>query len=599
MELKVGKTEWDLSKLFKSDDDPKIAEQRKLMQEKVKEFIEKWKKRDDYLKEPGILKEALDDYESLLRKYGGGGNEEYYFWLKTQIDQNNPKLKAKFNQINELAKKLENETNFFVLRLAKIPGKEQAKFLDSNELNEYKHFLEMIFREAKHLLNEEEEKILNLKSTASHENWVKMTSEFLGKEEREVLTEKGIKEKKNFSEILEMMSSPDKKARDSAGEAFNDILSKNADVAEHEINSILLDKKVDDELRKMPRPDYSRHLSDDIKSELVDGLIKAVSKRFDLSKKYYKLKANLLGVKKLQYHERNVHYGNTKKEYTYEESVNMVYGVLRNLDEEFAKIFKGFVENGQIDVYPRKNKKMGGFCSFKLKDNPIFIMLNYVNNIDQIRVIAHETGHGINFELTKKQNMLNTRISLATAETASTFMEDFALKEVLKDADDELRLELMTMKLNEDVSSVMRQTACYMFEQELHKSFREKGYLSKEEIGKLFQKHMESYMGDSVEQSKGSENWWVYWWQIRRFFYNYSYASGLLISKAMQNSVKQNPKFIEKVKGFLSAGSSDSPESIFEKMGIKLDEKFWNKGLDEVENLLNETEKLAKKLGKI
>jgi len=75
------------------------------------------------------------------------------------------------------------------------------------------------------------------------------------------------------------------------------------------------------------------------------------------------------------------------------------------------------------------------------------------------------------------------------------------------------------------------------------------------------------YMGNFVEQSPGSENWWVYWSHIRNFFYNYSYASGLLISKSLQNFVKKDPKFIDKVKIFLSAGSSDSPKNIFKNLG--------------------------------
>ena len=62
---------------------------------------------------------------------------------------------------------------------------------------------------------------------------------------------------------------------------------------------------------------------------------------------------------------------------------------------------------------------------------------------------------------------------------------------------------------------------------------RKKSYLAKEEIGEIFQKHMISYMGDSVEQNEGSQNWWVYW-VISDRFYVYSYASGLLISKALQ-----------------------------------------------------------------
>ena len=158
----------------------------------------------------------------------------------------------------------------------------------------------------------------------------------------------------------------------------------------------------------------------------------------------------------------------------------------------------------------------------------------------------------------------------------------------------------MMMKLNDDVSTIFRQVACYKFEQALHQEFRDKGYLSKEDIGRLFQKHMAAYMGDSVLQSIGSENWWVYWSHIRMFFYVYSYASGLLISKSLQNSVKQDRVFIEKVKEFLSAGKSDSPKNIFQKLGVDITKKeFWDKGLDEVEALLQETTTLAKKLGKI
>jgi oligoendopeptidase F len=189
---------------------------------------------------------------------------------------------------------------------------------------------------------------------------------------------------------------------------------------------------------------------------------------------------------------------------------------------------------------------------------------------------------------------------VSTAEVASTFMEDFVLQEIIRKADDEMRLAVMMMKLNDEVSTIFRQIACYRFEQELHERFRKTGYLSKEDIGQLFQKHMKSYMGNSVEQSPGSENWWVYWGHIRSFFYVYSYASGLLISKSLQNSVKKDPRFIGKVKEFLSAGLSDSPKNIFRGLGIDItDKKFWVRGLEEVETLLNETAHLATKLGKI
>jgi oligoendopeptidase F len=259
------------------------------------------------------------------------------------------------------------------------------------------------------------------------------------------------------------------------------------------------------------------------------------------------------------------------------------------------------VGNSQFDVYPRKGKVSGAFCAHHLISQPTYILLNHTEKLRDVLTLAHELGHGINNELIReKQNALNFGTPTSTAEVASTFMEDFVLQEILKQADDELRLSIMVMKLNDDVSTIFRQIACYKFEQELHQEFRQKGYLSKEEIGRLFQKHMSSYMGIFVQQSAGSENWWVHWSHIRSFFYVYSYASGLLISKSLQNSVKDKPKFIEKVKEFLSAGLSDSPKNIFKKLGVDItDKSFWNKGLDEVENLLDDTAKLARKMRRI
>ena len=64
--------------------------------------------------------------------------------------------------------------------------------------------------------------------------------------------------------------------------------------------------------------------------------------------------------------------------------------------------------------------------------------------------------------------------------------------------------------------------------------------------------------------------------------------------------MKRDPAFIVKVKEFLSAGLSDSPKNIFSRLGIDItDGSFWNRGLDEIEKLLNETTRLAEELGKI
>jgi oligoendopeptidase F len=592
---------WNLSALLTSDTSPESEEKLNEVKTQSYNFINKWKDRTDYLQDPQVLKEALDEYEQWEANYGTSGTVGYYFGLRSAQEQDNPQIKAELNKLNDLAVQISNDIQFFTMRLAKIPPENQQIFLESPLLTPYKHFLEGLFENAKYLLSEAEEKILTLKSVTSYSNWVRMTSEFLSKEEATVLNKEQKEETKTFSEIASLLSNPNKAVRDRAAQEFNQIISKHINTAEHELNSILHDKKVNDKLRDLPRPDLARHISDDIDSEVVDVLIEAVTKRFDISKRYYELKAKLLGVDKLAYHERNVPYGKTEQEYSYEDAVTLIHEVLEKLDHRFADIFVDYVENGHIDVYPKKGKSGGAFCAHDLMTSPGFVLLNYTGKLNDVLTISHEMGHAINNELIKeKQNSLNADTPLSTAEVASTFMEDFVLQKLLQESDDETKLALMIQKADDDISTIIRQIACYKFEQELHTAFREKGYLPSTEIGKLFAKHMANYMGDFVDQSAGSENWWVYWGHIRRFFYNYSYASGLLISKALQNKVKHDPTFIDEVKKFLAAGSYDSPKNIFAKLGIDITKtEFWDAGLDEMQKLLDETEALAKKLGKI
>ncbi len=597
----IGRTTWDLTPLFASDNDPLMQKKRKRVEKQSYAFINAWKDRTDYLEDPVVLRQALDQYETWKGRCGTDGDEGYYFWLRTQQDQNDPKLKAQFNKVEAFSKKIENDSQFFYLRIARIKPEQQQKFLQHGSLQKYRHFLERVFAESRFHLSEPEEKILNLKAATSYANWTKMTSGFLSKEERIIAAGDGTRKPRTFSEIVGLMNNGRKPVRDAAAAAFNDILRKHVEVAEAELNSVLQNKKIDDELRGTARPDQLRHLSDDIGSEVVDTLIDSVSSRFAISSRYYALKAKLLKVKKLKYHERNVEYGEVAKKYPFRAAANLVHSVMNKLDPQFGRIFAGFLEHGRIDALPKKGKDSGAFCIHHLMTQPTYILLNHTGTLHDVLTIAHELGHGINNELIReKQHALDFGTPTSTAEVASTFMEDFVLDEILHTAGDELRLAIMMQKLNDDVSSIFRQVACYRFEQELHREYRTRGYLSKEEIGALFSKHMEAYMGHAVEQSPGAGNWWVYWNHIRYFFYVYSYASGLLISKSLQAGVKKDPAYITKVKGFLAAGLSDSPKNIFLKLGVNMENKqFWDRGLDQVELLLDETEALAKKLGKI
>ncbi|OGG07697.1 hypothetical protein A2872_01925 [Candidatus Gottesmanbacteria bacterium RIFCSPHIGHO2_01_FULL_42_12] len=568
-------TTWDLKRFYKSIDDPKISADLKKLQAETEKFVKKWKDRTDYLENPTILKEALDDYELWARNYGGGGNPYYYFRLATVLDQLDPKLRAKFNQVSELVLKIQNEIQFFELNLTKVK---------TTNIKGYEHFLKKIKKLAPHILSDKEEKIMTLKSLTSYNFWTEMTEKFLSRE-----TVKG----KTYPELLSLITSTNKIVRDEAGESLNAIFEKYSDVAEAELNAILTDKKIDDELRSYPRPDSARLYRDDVDEKFVDLMVETVSKNFLLAKKYYALKAKYLGLKKLKYHERNVPVGNYDKKYTFEQTVTLINDVFGKLDKEFQEIFQRFLTNGQIDVLPLKGKTGGAACFHNTISQPTYIFLNHTNRLRDVATVAHEMGHGINNELMRRQNALNFDTPTGTAEVASTFFEDFVFEKLLESASGKEKQSLLMSKLDDEVSTIFRQVAVYNFETQLHKTFREKGYLDKTEIGKIFQKHMASYMGPAVEQSPGSQNWWVYWSHIRYFFYVYSYSSGLLISKYLQRTYRANPAKMADIKKFLATGTSASPRDIFKEIGINIyDKKVWEESIKEFEDLLNEVTSL-------
>jgi oligoendopeptidase F len=77
---------------------------------------------------------------------------------------------------------------------------------------------------------------------------------------------------------------------------------------------------------------------------------------------------------------------------------------------------------------------------------------------------------------------------------------------------------------------------------------------------------MQNYMWDTVDFTDAT-NQRVYRSHIRRFFYVYSYASGLLVSFSLQQKFKNSPDFIHDIKSkFLSMGSSKTPVDIFASM---------------------------------
>jgi len=592
------KVVWNLSHLYSGDNDPRMENEFAELQAAHTAFESKWRSNSKYLTDEQALYDALEELEHLIDTYCFIGKAGYYWILRDVQDQRAAKTKEMKTKMLALESESVNKIAFFGISLAKIPPQQQAIFLASDKLKKYRHYLKTLFDAAKYTLSEGEEKVLTLMSQPAEAKWNSLRSAFLSKETCLVLTESGKVEKRGFEELFSLAMSKKQVVRDSAGKQINRILRKHAALAEHELNAILMTKKIENELRKAKRPDELVHQANDIASSIVDTVIETVTQNFSLSQRYYRLKAQLVGKKQLEYYERAVEYGEITKEFTFDEATKLVSKAFHRVDAEFGAMFDGFIDDGLVDPFPQPGKHEGGACYHFSGSMPTYQYMNFTGKLTDVRTLAHESGHAINNVLSRIQHALDYGSSLATAEVASTFMEGFVLDEIAAGLDKKQQLALNISLLDDQIASIFRQAALYNFETELHTTFKEKMYLTHEEIGQMFLKHIKSYMGDGITFSRGSENWWVYWPHIRRPFYVFSYVSGELISQSLSQSVKSDKSFVPKVKEFLAAGMSKSPQDVFAGMGIDISKKaFWEQGLKTVEELLDRTELLARALG--
>lgn len=582
------KLEWDLGLLYKSHTDPQIEKDVLEVEGILNEFEKKYKNKD-FTKNSESLLKALKDFESIIPKTYGLKAVSYYSFAK-DINAEDKKAEAEITKLSNRLTSAFNKVIFFDLEISKIPEVRQKEILNSPKFKHYRYHLEGIFKRAKHNLTEPEEKIMSLKSLTSRQLWVSGFDKLLSKQ---TVLWKG--KEIPIDEAMSMVHSLPTQERRQLHDLNLEKIKSVSDFAESEINAVYTDKKINDELRKFKNPYDATLLSHETDKKMVFALQKAVTNGFKISHRFYKLKARLLKLPKLTYADRGAPLGKTKKELSFEDGLDIVRKSFSELDENFTDILNSYLKNGQIDVYPKKGKTGGAYCSSGV-NSPTFVLLNHTPQMRSVMTIAHEMGHGIHFEYGKSQPHLYQGCSIAVAEVASTFFEQVVFNNFFKTLSPADQIVALHNRISENISTIFRQIACFNFELDLHKAVREGGFVSKEEISKLMNKHMKSYLGPIVEMKDLDGYFFSVWSHIRNFFYVYSYSYGCLISKALYRKYKDDNSYFGKIKSFMSAGSSKSPYDIFMDIGIDTaDPKFWEEGLKVIEEEIKLLEKLTKK----
>jgi oligoendopeptidase F len=579
---------WNLSLLYKGDNDPQIEKDIAETEKAFAAFEKKYKGKD-FTSSAAKLKKALEEAEKLVNA-NKGIKAWRYFYFRRDMDSQDEAVQAKLARVASRMTEAGNKLTFFKLALGKIPPTLQKKHLKDPVLAGHRYELELVFKAAKHDLSEGEEQLAALLAQPGVTAWTNGRSK--------LLTAQTIRFKGKdlpMEEALKMILEVKAPERKKLQEEINKVLKSVSHYAEGELNAVYTFKKIMDERRGYAKPYSETVMNYQNDDQMVEDLIGLIAKNFRIGHRFYKLQAKLQGKKVIGYQDRSVRWGKIKRKFDFEAAANLVRESFAAYGQKYADILDSFLKNGQFDVYPRRGKKGGAYCA-STPDLPTYILLNHTENLDSVSTLAHEMGHAIHGELSKKQPYRYREYTISVAEVASTFFEQVMQDKLEQELSQSDYASFLHNKVMDDLNTIFAQAAFFNAELEMHERVRKEGTLPAAEFARVMAKHLQAYLGSGVKVTEDDGYFFVRLSHLRYFFYVYSYAFGQIVSKALFQKWKEDKGYAKKIEQFLSAGGSMSPKDIFKSIGIDTsDPTFFETGLKAIEKDIAKLEKLTKK----
>jgi oligoendopeptidase F len=537
------------------------------------------------------LAAALTELEEIGDRVGRAGT---YAVLAFSVDTQSPEVGALMQKVRERSAAIETELLFFELEWNQVDDEPAAELLAAEELDRWRHHLTNLRRYRPHQLSEPEERVLTETDVTGRSAFERLFTE-----QTSAITVElpDADEPLQLMEALAVLQDPDRERRRVAAEGITAALAPDLRTRAFVFNTLLQDKASKDRLRSYEHWLASRNLANEASDESVAALIEAVVGRYELARRWYRLKGRLLGIEPLAHYDRMAPVAETEQRMPYEEARELVLDCYGEFSSELGALAEEFFVGEYIDAPPGPGKQGGAFCSYAVPSAHPYVLLNYTSRPYDALIMAHELGHGVHAALARPKGIFEFATPLTVAETASIFGETIVLGRLLERAPDAAaRLSLLADSLDGAVAAVFRQVAMNRFEDRVHGERRNTGELSVDAFAAVWTETQADLLGDSVELTDDYGSWWSY---VPHFIgtpgYVYAYAYGHLLALSVYRRYEeQGEGFVDSYLELLRAGGSRSPEDLGEIVGVDLtDPGFWDAGLDLIERQLEQAEETA------
>lgn len=573
---------WAIDEMY--PEQKKVYEAIELLKSRAEEMEELSKEPKKNLKEIlKLMKTALEDGEDIL----------VYAKMKQDEDSKVSQSQKQATEAMQSYMKFVAALSFLRPYLLGLSKDEQKELLEDAELEEYKNYLNKIFRFSEHTLTQKEEYLLsklNFLGNAPQDIYYFLTNADL-KFPKLDSTEDGKLTAQNFTTLQQ---NRDVNIRKESFEKFyNTYKSFGNTISTSYFNNIKA-LSTEAELRNYDSARQMELFNDDVDVKVYDALLESIHNNMSYMHRYYAKKKEMLGLEEQHMYDvyLPIEVGESK-EYTFEEAKELCIASVAVLGEEYQNIYRSAFETNWVDVYPREGKRGGAYSSGSYKSKP-YILMNFNGTLDSVFTLAHEMGHSLHTYFAKSNNkFLDYNYTIFVAEVASTFNELLLLNYLVKRAETKKeKLLLLNHHLDSFKSTVYRQTMFAEFEKIVHERVDNGEALTQLDFDEIYLNLNKEYFGDAMVSDPLIAHEWMRIPHFYNNFYVYKYATGFSAATVLSQKVLNGEEgALDNYFKFLKDGCKHYPIEQLKMAGCDLSDpktidgalKVFGKLVDELE----------------
>lgn len=539
----VENMEWQLDSLYGGWHDPAWQADQDVLAAETAAFVAEYAGDWDAAR----FRDALLAYDRLLGLRLKIAN---YSQLRWRVDTADAQLKARKEAIETLHAEQQQALAFFEIRLASLPEQQLAQWLSPAELRGFKPFVARIRDKAQHRLSPAAEAALAKGSQASRQRWQELHGQLTSSWRYSLEAGSDLSE----SGALALLSHPDSEVRDKAYTAVLSRYGGHQGLLSYAHDALRQDYASEARLRGYASTLAMQCFDQQIHPDSLLGLLDLMNAQRGLYQRYLSCIRRLRQKPRLMLWDQALDEAGAAWRIPFAAGRELIGSALTRLDPSLGRLVDGLFE-GQIHALDTPGKLGLAYCEPMFRQLP-FIQLIWRDNLHSLRQLAHETGHGLHFAYSHRENhALGLEPAPWLAEIAATFNEFLVMKHLYARAETPRQgISSLLGLIGIFINGIFRQGTITRFETLIHAAHIKAG--QQLDYGRIWLGLNSALAEPAMEIPALEAHGWA---RIPHLFFQPFYCANYLLSAAavlhLSGQYERAPsEFLPRYRAFLQAG---------------------------------------------